>query len=133
MIDIINQWFDWCNGKCGNNMFLRFNKYNGEEFSKKILSVLQWFNDWEKSIIDRKQSFNEFITKETYRSLKYICYGYACLIKFECLDKDSVVGISPSTINQDICEHHFANVRRNCSSHSNPNEIECMKREVLFS
>lgn len=126
LVTIVNHFFDLCNGKENGNVFLSFHPSNAEKYAKKFLSVLKWFGDWEQSLKAAKPDYDpfHFIAKETYRSLKCVCYGLACLIKYECVDNGR--RISLSRVNQDICEHHFANVRRSCSTHANPNEMECM-------
>ena len=57
-------------------------------------------------------------------SLKYIFYGFACFNKYKFIDNKEM--ISPCKINQDVCEHHFANIRRHCFSHAAPTKIEAI-------
>ena len=126
MMEKVSTMFDLCNGKEGNNMWLSFNQANGETYAKKFLDVLRWFLRWERGVreaghLDVKRNF---IAPETLKAVKYVCLGFACLIQYECIEGGR--RLSPSKLNQDICEHHFANVRRSVASHSNPNEVECM-------
>ena len=65
---------------------------------------------------------------EKFQSLKYICYGFVCLIKYEFIANKRI--ISPWENNQDVCEHQFANVRRNCFSYGAPNKTEAMASMV---
>ena len=62
---------------------------------------------------------------ETFRSLKFVCYGLSAFI-FEYIikfDKE----VSLSKFNQDICENHSANVRNEASgSHQHPTQQGCM-------
>ena len=46
IISKIDSIWDIMNGKYGNNMFVRFDKNNGENYAKIFLNTLKFFNDW---------------------------------------------------------------------------------------
>ena len=123
MMERVNRMFDLCNGIEGNNIWLSFNSVNGEKYAKEFLHILRWFVEWERDVAGSSNLSlkSNFIAKETMKALKYVCLGFACIIYHECISGKR--RISPSKLNQDIVEHHFANVRRNCQSHANPTEI----------
>ena len=106
-----------------NNMWLAFHEFNGERLAHQFLGILGWFLEWESEAQSLRQP-SKFIAPETLKADKYVCLGFSCMIRLECVQ--GTHQISPSKINQDICEHHFANVRRYCQSHANPTETECM-------
>ena len=119
----VERMFELTNGRDGNNMWLGFHGYNGEKFAREFLAILGWFLEWEREAQGLGEPSN-FIAQETLKAVKYVCLGFSSLIYLECVKGKR--RISPSKLNQDICEHHFANVRRNCQSHANPTETECM-------
>ena len=59
---------------------------------------------------------------DTFLSLIYICYGFSCLIKYECIDNKLITMKN----NPDVCENQFANDRQNCFSYGSPTETEAM-------
>jgi hypothetical protein len=65
-----------------------------------------------------------FIPKETFCSLKQICHSFAALIQHNCIKWKLFV--SPDKVNQDVGQHHFANVKQSCISNSGANQVECM-------
>ena len=65
---------DIMNGKDGNNMFIRFDKENGEQYAKILPNTLKFLNDWYIFLKiqqeDGKCYDKNFITIVTFQSLK---------------------------------------------------------------
>ena len=63
------------------------------------------------------------MTKETYKSMQYICYGFAAMIYHLVIGKNRMIAFR--RINQDSCEWHFSHIRAANGCNDNPTELAC--------
>ena len=75
---------------------------------EKLKGILAWFDDWRIQCVDDKE---HFLADETWDSLVVMILGTIHLI-----EKYSVIWtefeLNPSSLQSDICEHHFNNFKR---------------------
>jgi hypothetical protein len=121
----MNRFFDLCNSKDPKNPFVQITNKNGIRYAEEFLEILGWFSKWERWVLELPGNQKDrFIPKETFNSMKYVCYGFAAMI-FEIAKKENR-RLSLCRVGQDVNEHHFGNARASVRSHSNPNQREAM-------
>jgi hypothetical protein len=130
----MNRFFDLCNSKdpARNNPFVKITPNNGASYAAEFLEIAAWFDQWKNSIpvTDSGKMIDEkmFLTREAYTSIKSACLGFACLIYYKTIERGH--WLSLCKINQDVCEHHFANLRQMLGCHSDPTQAEAMRGKI---
>jgi hypothetical protein len=122
----MNRWFDICNGKDKFNPFAKATKTTGPGYADELLEILAWFAEWDRWLRAQPGDYqaDKFLTVESFRSLKSICYGFAAIIYEFCEKEDRVINLSK--INQDINEKHNGNVRQEAGGTDNPSQVQVM-------
>jgi hypothetical protein len=139
LVERMDRFFDVCNSK--DNLEIGGYKYdnriiddsNGVAYAAELLDTLRWIYEWKDSITDSNGvvKWEHFLTKETFKSMKYVCYSFAALIYQVPLAVGSTRGIVLKRINQDIVEHHFGHTRAGAGSTDAPTEFQCDKADQI--
>jgi hypothetical protein len=124
----MNGFFDVCNSKKLNQVD-RNRRYkvmpdNAVETANEFLRVAKWYVDWKFILSDPVTGeFHKehFVPDETYASMLNCCYGFAAMI-YDLVVRQGI-SIYLFRVNQDVCEHHFSNIRVGCGHCRNPSEL----------
>jgi hypothetical protein len=124
----MNGFFDVCNSKKLNQVD-RNRRYkvmpdNAVETANEFLRVAKWYVDWKFILTDPVTGeFHKehFVPDETYASMLNCCYGFAAMI-YDLVVRQGI-SIYLFRVNQDVCEHHFSNIRVGCGHCRNPSEL----------
>jgi hypothetical protein len=127
LVSNMNEFFDLCNSKkldqLNPNERYKVTPENAVETADSFLRILAWFQEWKDSLTDPVTGVfhsDHFVPDETYTSMQRCCYGFAALIYDVVIKRNRSIYLF--RINQDLCEHHFSNVRVGCGHCRHPNQ-----------
>jgi hypothetical protein len=114
LVERMDRFFDICNSKDNEESGYKYDnriidESNGVAYAAELLDTLRWIYEWKDSITDSQGvvKWEYFLTRETFKSMQYVCYSFAALIYQVPLGSTRGLGIVLKRINQDIVEHHF--------------------------
>ncbi|KAK3908148.1 Transposable element P transposase, partial [Frankliniella fusca] len=143
-IKIVNDGFDCLNGSGDiqgkrnkyNNLLLPYTDVNDERFKWLQEEYLGFFQDWKKSIEQRKGKFSAdarekmCVSHQAYESMHITSYGFIGAVTFM-LREAHAPSVDAKRFNQDKLEQYFGNMRMSGGGSRNPNSQEFRNRANL--